>query len=72
MAHRRTLTQLPRDLARLTGATVTYRRGYNAAVDGRIPAELGSNGRWTYSSDDLPEIARTLGLPVLSSEKAAA
>ena len=31
----------------------TYRETYNAAVDGRIPAERGDNGRWSWTPADL-------------------
>ena len=41
----------------------SYRRVYAAALDRRIPAERGPNGRWTVARDDLPAIADALGLP---------
>jgi hypothetical protein len=40
-----------------------YRAAYNAAVDGRIPAERGANGRWSVARADLPLIAATLCSP---------
>jgi hypothetical protein len=56
------LTLLPLELRRLTGGNVpAYRVGYNAALDGRIPAERGDNGRWTVARADLPKIAAALG-----------
>ncbi len=50
---------LPRVSAELRqfGVLVGYRHIYNAALDARIPAEVGPNGRWTVSRDDLPAIA---------------
>jgi hypothetical protein len=38
----------------------SYRRIYNAAVDGEIPAERGDNGRWTVREVDLGLIAERL------------
>jgi hypothetical protein len=38
----------------------TYREAYNAAVDGRIPAERGDNGRWSVARADLPLIRAAL------------
>jgi len=38
----------------------SYRTTYNAAVDGRIPAEQGDNGRWSVARTDLPLIAAAL------------
>jgi hypothetical protein len=55
------LSTLALEIKALTGKPPpTYREGYNAAVDGRIPAERGVNGRWTYAPADLPLIAETL------------
>ncbi|ATR19485.1 hypothetical protein CTJ15_03725 (plasmid) [Roseomonas sp. FDAARGOS_362] len=56
------LTQLPRAVRRATGHDISYRRFWNAAVDGRIPAEQGRNGRWTWDSDQLPAILEAMGL----------
>ena len=57
------LPMLPRELARLTGAEPpTYRRCYGLALDGRLPTEL-VNGRHRVNRDDLPAIARMLGMP---------
>jgi hypothetical protein len=71
MAQRRRLTHLVRDLGRLTGAPIPYRRLYTAALDGRIPAEQGENGIWTYRAEDVPSIAAALGLSAASSQVAA-
>ena len=63
MSDRVSLTQVPRKLRphlKGRGQTPGYRTTYNAAVDGRIPAEQGENGRWTVAFDDLPLIAATL------------
>jgi hypothetical protein len=38
----------------------TYRDVYNAAVDARIPAERGDNGRWSVARADVPLIRATL------------
>jgi hypothetical protein len=55
------LSTLPHEIQALTGdKPPPYRKGYNAAVDGRIPAERGENGRWTVARTDLPLIAATL------------
>lgn len=50
------LPLLPCELRRL-GVSVSYRRAYNAVLDGLIPAERGEDGRWTVARDDLPTIA---------------
>ena len=66
MSDRVSLTQVPRKLRphlKGRGQTPGYRTTYNAAVDGRIPAEQGENGRWTVAFDDLPLIAATLCRP---------
>ncbi|WP_149541441.1 hypothetical protein [Siccirubricoccus phaeus] len=61
----RPLVLLPRDIAALTGgAAPTHRRALEAARDGRIPAERGDNGRWSYRPADLPAIAAALGFRV--------
>ena len=62
MSERAPLTLLAGELRRLrlVKRELDYRDAYNAAVDGRIPAERGENGRWTYAPADLPLIAETL------------
>ena len=60
MTDRILLPHLPAELRRL-GSPAQYRALYTAALDGRIPAEPGPNGRWTVSRDDLPKIAAALG-----------
>jgi hypothetical protein len=81
MSDRVSLTQVPRKLRphlKGRGQTPGYRTTYNAAVDGRIPAEQGENGRWTVASDDLPLIAATLcraaarGAPVIMARRRTA
>ena len=54
------LTDVPRRLKQEHGAKVTYRRVYVGVIDGSIPAERGSNGRWQIAEDDLPSIAEAL------------
>jgi hypothetical protein len=55
------LTLLPHELRQLTGQKPPkYRLGYQAALDGRIPAERGPNGRWTVARADQPAIAAVL------------
>ena len=62
MSERVPLILLPRELRRLklVERVPSYRTTYNAAVDGRIPAEQGDNGRWSVSRTDLQLIAATL------------
>ncbi len=55
------LSELPRDLKRATGETPKYRALYAKVLDGDIPAEK-ENGRWHYRHEDVPAIARALGL----------
>ena len=69
--NRRSITQLPRALERLTGQTVSYRRVYFACVDNRIPVEQTQNGRWQYDPNELPQIAAALGF-VTSNEASQA
>lgn len=57
------LTHLPRELSRLTGLPAPgYRTLYLAALDGRLPADQGTNGRWGVPRADLPKVADALGL----------
>jgi hypothetical protein len=65
MSERIPLTLLPLELRRrkLVEQVPSYRSTYNAAVDNRIPAERGNNGRWTVAPADLPLIAATLCRP---------
>jgi hypothetical protein len=62
MSARVPLILLPRELRRLklVARVPSYRTTYTAAVDGRIPAEQGDNGRWSVARTDLPLIAATL------------
>ena len=63
MKDRSPLSELPRELKRATGETPKYRAIYAKVLDGDLPAEK-INGRWTYSHEDLPIIAETLGLAI--------
>jgi hypothetical protein len=59
------LAQVPLELGKLTGATPpSYRRVYNAAIDGRLPGAEHVNGRWGVRRSRLPEVAEALGLTV--------
>lgn len=62
MSERYAITFLARELKAHTGRTISYRRLWNACVDGRIAAEQNDIGRWTYNPADLPVIAAALGL----------
>lgn len=59
---RQPITTLPRDLIAAGYKPTTYQRAYTAILAGRVPAERGDNGRWTFAPDDLPQIAEALGL----------
>ena len=60
------LTQLASELRRrkLVTPEPSYRDTYNAALDGRIPAEQGPNGRWYWRNSDLPAIAAAFRRPI--------
>lgn len=62
MAHPLPITDLPRALMAGGFEPANYRRVYEAAVSGTIPARRGANGRWTFESQDVPKIAKALGL----------
>ena len=52
------LTDLPRELADLTGSPVmTYRQAYNGVLNGTLPAKRNSAGRYEIDRADLPAIA---------------
>jgi len=55
------LSELPRELKQVTGTTPKYRAIYAKVLDGDIPAEK-ENGRWHYRHEDVPAIAKALGL----------
>lgn len=56
------LALLPSEFAKRTGQQPpSYRRFYNAVLDGRLPAERGANGRWSVP-DDIPMIAEAMGV----------
>jgi hypothetical protein len=54
------LPLLPRELRELTDRAPSYRALYLAALDGRIPATIGGNGRWSVDRHDLPRIAEIM------------
>ena len=56
------LSTLPSALAAEGYEPPTYQRAYHAALNARIPATRGANGRWSYRPEDLPRIAEALGL----------
>ncbi len=59
-----------RDLAELTGKSVSYSRLYKAVLDGTVPAErVGS--RWFLRRADLPVVAGILGLTIRTDRVAA-
>lgn len=58
MSERIPLTDLPRELARLTGGpVVTYRQAYTRVLNGTLPAKRNSAGRYEVDRADLPAIA---------------
>ena len=54
------LTDVPRRLRKEHGIAAGYREVYKGVIDGVLPAERGSNGRWQIAEDDLPSIAEAL------------
>ena len=57
------LSELSRRLRDEFGESVPYRKIYTAVLDGIVPAERDASGaRWIVNADDLPAIAKTLGL----------
>lgn len=67
------ITQVAREVARITsdGSTVGYTRLYKAALDNRIAATQGNNGRWHVEKSKIAEIARIMGLPLAADRVAA-
>jgi hypothetical protein len=59
------LPRLPSEIKALTGATLSYRDAYTAAVDGIIPARH-LRGRWYVDRHDLAAVAEALGLKIRS------
>ena len=56
------LALMPRAASKHTGkAGPTYRKCYDAAVSGKVPAEFIDN-RWTWDDGDLDAIVRGLGM----------
>lgn len=62
MAERLPLTHLPAVLTEAGYEPARYRALYEAALDCRIPARQGMNGRWTFDVADLPAISEAMGL----------
>lgn len=56
------LTILPDALQKAGFEAMPYRSLYTAAVDRRIPAKRGANGRWTFLQADVNAIAEAMGL----------
>lgn len=61
------LPDVPRALRAEGYESPRYRRIYEHALDGVIPAERGSNGRWAVRADDLAKIAKIMNLPELEA-----
>jgi len=54
------LSTLPHEISTLNGGyhrPPRYRELYNLALDAKIPAQRGENGRWTVARRDVPMIA---------------
>jgi hypothetical protein len=62
MKRRIALTDVARELRerKLTREPLSYKKVYSAALDQRIPARRGDNGRWEVTEADLPLIAEIL------------
>jgi hypothetical protein len=57
------LKELPRALRDYTGGEIaTYQMLYRYALNGYLPAQKSAGDRWLVLREDLPKIARTLGL----------
>lgn len=57
------LAEAPRALLQYTGGnSVSYSILHRKVVNGDLPASRSASGRWLIDRDDLPQIARTLGL----------
>jgi len=67
MAQCHPLTILPHALIEAGYQSPGYRFLYEAARSALIPAQYGSNGRWTFDLDDLGAIADRLGLDTQSA-----
>jgi hypothetical protein len=69
------ISHLPRLLlATHTGAVPNARAVYTHVLNGKFPADC-VNGRWIVNADDLPAIAKALGLtpkPATSRSRTAA
>lgn len=62
------LTELPAALVEAGYDTPNYRAIYEAARSARIPVRRGENGHWTFSKENVPEIARRLNLKPMAAE----
>ncbi len=74
MSDRIPLTRVAGKIQEQTGIFVSgaYRKLYNAILDGRLPAEQGTAGRYTVRSDHLPHAATILGqLPGWAEQRIA-
>jgi len=62
--NRKPISGLPRDVNERTGqpGALTYRRTYNMAVDGVLPAVELVGNRWFYDPARVGEIIAVLGL----------
>jgi hypothetical protein len=56
------LSDVPRIIRNMTGKRASYQRLYRLLVDGDLPGEKNSAGRWRVRREDIPVIANHLGL----------
>jgi hypothetical protein len=64
------LAEASHDASRQYGATVAYRRLWLAVIAGEVPARR-LRGRWYVAREDLPLIARVLGVAAAPEASAA-
>jgi hypothetical protein len=50
------LTAIPSVLKQRYGRTPSYQKIWQAAIDARLPAEQGENGRWQADPEDAAEL----------------
>ena len=56
------LSEVPRRVREEFGVPISYRRLYNAVLDGIVPAEKDASGsRWLVDADNLSKIAEAFG-----------
>lgn len=60
MTDKTPLTLLPKALLDAGYEPIGYRACYEAARSAKIPADFGSNGRWTFDLSDIDQIANCL------------